>query len=194
MKNKIIFSFFRYFVPMTKRIFSLLFKKKNYPILNILNKSKKKKNFQSFLLIELELINVLFLKINNNTFPIFHDNASLTITLPLEENVNEIEIYALGLFKSKKQKITPLSSSNLSVKSIVFNRLGQIADKKLAPILPEIFDIKTPLDISYSSVPILSESVKLKEKIYTINYKQKVNVNLDLTDLESKLKNQIIHE
>ena len=179
---------------MTKRIFSLLFKKKNYPILNILNKSKKKKNFQSFLLIELELINVLFLKINNNTFPIFHDNASLTITFPLEENVNEIEIYALGLFKSKKQKITPISSSNLSVKSIGFNRLGQIADKKLAPVLPEIFDIKTPLDISYSSVPILSESVRLKEKIYTINNKQKVNVNLDLTDLESKLKNQIIHE
>ena len=28
MKNKIIFSFFRYFVPKTKRIFSLLFKKR----------------------------------------------------------------------------------------------------------------------------------------------------------------------
>ena len=194
MKKNILFSYFRHFVPMTKRVFSLLFKKKNYPVLSILNKTNTKKNFQSFILIELELMNVLFLKINNNVYPIFHDNASLTITLPVEEISKEIELTAVGLFKSKKQKINVLSSSKLELKSILFDRIGHIADKKILTTQPEIIDIKAPLDISYSSAPILSESIEIKEKTYIINYKQKVNVNLDLTDLESQLKNQLIHE
>ena len=179
---------------MTKRVFSLLFKKKNYPVISILNKTNTKNNFQSFLLIELELMNVLFLKINNNVYPIFHDNASLTITLPVENISKEIELTAVGLFKSKKQKINALSSSKLEVKSILFDRIGHIADKKILTTQPEIIDIKAPLDISYSSAPILSESIEIKEKTYIINYKQKVNVNLDLTDLELQLKNQLIHE
>lgn len=194
MKKNILFSYFRHFVPMTKRVFSLLFKKKNYPVLSILNKTNTKKNFQSFLLIELEMMNVLFLKINNNVYPIFHDKASLTITLPVEDISKEIEITAVGLFKSKKQKINALSSSKLEVKSILFDRIGHIANKKILTSQPEIIDIKAPLDISHSSAPILSESIEIKEKTYIINYKQKVNVNLDLTDLESQLKNQLIHE
>ncbi len=194
MKKNILFSYFRHFVPMTKRVFSLLFKKKNYPVISILNKKNTKKNFQSFLLIELELMNVLFLKINNNVYPIFHDNASLTIALPVENILKEIKLTAVGLFKSKKQKINALSSSKLELKSILFDRIGHIADKKILTTQPEIIDIKAPLDISYSSAPILSESIEIKEKTYLINYKQKVNVNLDLTDLELQLKNQLIHE
>ena len=194
MKKNILFSYFRHFVPMTKRVFSLLFKKKNYPVISILNKKNTKKNFQSFLMIELELMNVLFLKINNNVYPIFHDNASLTIALPLENILKEIELTAVGLFKSKKQKINALSSSKLELKSILFDRIGHIADKKILITQPEIIDIKAPLDISHSSAPILSESIEIKEKTFIINYKQKVNVNLDLTDLESQLKNQLIHE
>lgn len=194
MKKNLLFSYFRHFVPMTKRVFSLLFKKKNYPVLSILNKTNTKKNFQSFLLIELELMNVLFLKINNDVYPIFHYNAGLTITLPVEDISKEIELTAVGLFKSKKQKINALSSSKLELKSILFDRIGHIADKKILTTQPEIIDIKAPLDISYSSAPILSESIEIKEKTYLINYKQKVNVNLDLTDLELQLKNQLIHE
>ena len=194
MKRKILYSFFLNFVPMTKRVFLLLFKKKNYPILTILNKTNTKKNFHSFISSELELTNVLFLNINNNIYPIFHDNAFLTITLPVEDISKEIELTAVGLFKSKKQKINALSSSKLELKSILFDRIGHIADKKILTTQPEIIDIKAPLDISYSSAPILSESIEIKEKTYIINYKQKVNVNLDLTDLELQLKNQLIHE
>jgi hypothetical protein len=201
MVGSILFSYFRHFVPMTKRVFLLIFRKKNYPILNVLNSGAKNKNVQHFLFTELQLTNVLFLKIDNSIYPIFHDNASLKITIPIEEKTQEVELSAIGLFKSKTKKITASSTSKLDVKSILFDRIGQIADKKILTTQPEIIDIKAPLDISHSSAPILSESLEIKEKTYIIkenkyqlNYKQNISVNLDLTELELQLKNQLIHE
>ena len=188
MKTEILHSFFLNFVPMTKRAFFLLFKKKNYPIVTILNKTDTKKNIQSFIYLELELMNVLFLKINDNVCPIFHDNTSLKITLPIEGLSSEIELIAYGLFKSKKENINSLSSSKLFVKSILFDRLGRIADKKLTIVSPTINEIKKPLNISNLSAPVLSESLEINNKKYRINYKHNVLVNLDLTDLEFQLK------
>ena len=100
--KKILLSYFLHFVPMTKRVFALLFQKKNYPILTVLIRTNTRKNFQSFLLIELEIVNVLFLRINNYIYPIFHDNASLKITIPIEEANKEIELSGLGLWIKSK--------------------------------------------------------------------------------------------
>jgi hypothetical protein len=202
MKKNILFSFFSHFVPLTKRVVSLLFRKKNYPVITVINKTRETKNINSFLSIELELVNVLFLKINENIYPIFHDKAILKITLPLKNSNDEFELKAVGLFKSKLKKVKANSSSQLHVKSILFDRLGNIADMKLllnhAEInnlkTPFIYDLKAPLDISHSSEPILFQSTEIKEKTYLINYKQNIKVNLDLTELELNLKNQLSYE
>ena len=194
MVGSILFSYFRHFVPMTKRVFSLIFRKKNYPILNVLNTGAKNKNFQHFLFTELQLTNVLFLKIDKSIYPIFHDNASLKITIPIEEKTQEVELRAIGLFKSKTKKITASSTSKLDVKSILFDRIGQIADKVINNKLPELKELSTTIELNDISIPELIENAVLNEKTYNLNYKQHLNVNLDLTELELQLKNQLIHE
>ena len=194
MVGSILFTYFRHFVPMTKRVFSLILRKKNYPILNVLNTGAKNKNIQHFIFAEIQLTNVLFLKIDKSIYPIFHDNASLKITIPIEQKTQEVEIKAIGLFKSKTKKITASSTSKLDVKSILFDRIGQIADKVINNKLPELKEWNTTIELCDISIPVLIENAILNEKTYNLNYKQHLNFNLDLTELELQLKNQLIHE
>ena len=179
---------------MTKRVLSLILRKKNYPILNVLNTGAKNKNIQHFLFTELQLTNVLFLKIDKSIYPIFHDNASLEITIPIELKTQEVEIRAIGLFKSKTKKINASSASKLEVKSILFDRIGQIGDKVINSKIPELQELNPTIDLKETTIPLLIETVVLNDKIYHLNYHQHLDINLDLTELELQLKNQLIHE
>ena len=197
---KILFAYFRHFVPHSKRVLSLLFRKKNYPILFVHQINSEVKKLQTFVSFELNLSNVLFIKINKNIYPVFHDNVKLNISIPIEENQKGIDIKALGLFKSKKQFIAISSVSKLKINSLLFDQIGHVVDKQIISPSLDLKNLNPKIDDSNLAEPILIQKLKLKtdfnlkERLYKIDYKQKLTINLDLKELQLQLKNQPNYE
>lgn len=194
MLFSLLFSFFKHFIPLSKRMLSLLFRKKSYPVLTIIKSEYDLKNIEYFLIVDLKLINTLFLIVDKNIYPIFHDNVQLQISIPAKKDVEEIEIKAIGLFKSKSKKLSSSFSSKLYVESILFDRIGNIADKKLNNNLLDLNSHLEPIGLNLNEAPNLITAAAIKEKIKMINPILNMNVNLDLIELELELKKQKIYE
>lgn len=200
MKKRILFSYFRNFVPLTKRIIILAFRNKNQPHVAIEQLDRSRKKDQSYISFEVKLTNVLFLKIDGNIYPVFHDFVSMKITLPIKTNQNKIEIVAIGVFKSKKKSLDSISGSTLRFKSVLFDRVGLIANKKVNNSSPTIYKLLEPkwtisnatiLDISY---PKLVTHLRKKEILNIPKLIKDYRININLEEVESQLKNQVNYE
>lgn len=191
--NRIIFSYIRNFVPLTKRIFPLIFKKRKKLEIDIQIKDQDK-NFNSNLYLEINLTYVFFILINNNVYPILHKNCSLNIKLPLKTENQKFNIKAIGLFDSKVFEIIGGKYSKVEINSLVFDRLGKIADKKIVNIEPKISDSINIKNTIINSEPIFSESIELNNIELKVNYNTDVSIKLDKSDLYNNLKKQLINE
>lgn len=191
--NKILFSYIRNFVPLTKRIFPLIFKKRKKLEIDIQIKVQDQ-NFNSNLNLELNLVDVFFILINNNIYPILHNNCSLSIKLPLKTENQKFKIKAIGLFHSEDFEVVGGKFSKVEINSILFDRLGKIADKKIVNTEPKISNSINIKNTIINSNPIFSESIDLKNIDLTVNYKTEISIKLDKSDLYNNLKKQLINE
>ncbi len=191
--NKILFSYIRNFVPLTKRIFTLLFKKRKKPEIDIQIKEQNK-NFNSIINLELNLTDVFFIQINDNIYPILHKNCSLNITLPLKTQNQKFKIKAIGFFNSEVFEVVGGKFSNVEINSILFDRLGKIADKKIVNIEPKISESINIKNTIINSEPIISEKIELNNIELKVNYNTDISIKLDKSDLYNNLKKQLINE
>ena len=191
--NKILFSYISNFVPLTKRIFNLIFKKRKKPEIEIQIKEQDK-YFNSNLNLDLNLTDVFFILINNNVYPILHKNCSLNITLPLKTQNQKIKIKAIGFFYSEVFEVVGGIFSKVEINSILFDRLGKIADKKIVNIEPKITDSINIKNTIINSEPIISKSIKLNNIELKVNYNTDISIKLDKSDLYNNLKKQLINE
>ena len=191
--NKILFSYIRNFVPLTKRIFPLIFKKRKKPEIDIQIKEQNK-NFNSIINLELNLTDVFFIQINDNIYPILHKNCSLNITLPLKTQNQKFKIKAIGLFHSEVFEVVGGKFSKFEINSIVFDRLGKIADKKIVNIEPKISDSINIKNTIINSEPNISEMIELNNIEFKVNYNTDISIKLDKSDLYNNLKKQLINE
>ena len=191
--NKILFSYIRNFVPLTKRIFTLLFKKRKKTEIDIQIKEQNK-NFNSIINLELNLTDVFFIQINDNLYPILHKNCSLNITLPLKTQNQKFKIKAIGFFNSEVFEVVGGKFSNVEINSILFDRLGKIADKKIVNIEPKISESINIKNTIINSEPIISEKIELNNIELKVNYNTDISIKLDKSDLYNNLKKQLINE
>ena len=191
--NKILFSFIRNFVPLTKRIFPLIFKKIKRLEIDI-QIIEQDKNFNSNLNLEIKLTDVFFILINNNVYPILHKNCSLIIKLPLKTENQKFNIKAIGLFHSEVFEVVGGKFSKFEINSIVFDRLGKIADKKIVNIEPKISDSINIKNTIINSEPIISETIEFNNIELKVNYNTDISIKLDKSDLYNNLKKQLINE
>lgn len=191
--NKILFSYIRNFVPLTKRIFPLIFKKRKKLEIDIQIKEQNK-NFNSIINLELNLTDVFFIQINDNIYPILHKNCSLNITLPLKTQNQKFKIKAIGFFNSEVFEVVGGKFSNVEINSILFDRLGKIVDKKIVNIEPKISDSINIKNTIINSEPIISENIELNNIELKVNYNTDISIKLDKSDLYNNLKKQLINE
>jgi hypothetical protein len=191
--NKILFSYIRNFVPLTKRIFTLLFKRRKKPEIDIQIKEQNK-NFNSIINLELNLTDVFFIQINDNIYPILHKNCSLNITLPLKTQNQKFKIKAIGFFNSEVFEVVGGKFSKFEINSIVFDRLGKIADKKIVNNEPKISNSINIKNTIINSEPIISEMVELNSIKLKVNYNSDIAIKIDKSDLYNNLKKQLINE
>lgn len=191
--NKILFSYIRNFVPLTKRIFPLIFKKRKKLEIDIQIKEQNK-NFNSILNLELNLTDVFFILIDTNIYPILHKNCSLNITLPLKRQNQKFKIKAVGYFNSEVYEVVGGNFSKVEINSLVFDRLGKIADEKIVNIEPKISENINIKNTIINSEPIISETIVLNNFELKVNYNTDISIKLDKSDLYNNLKKQLINE
>jgi hypothetical protein len=191
--NKILFSYIKNFVPLTRRIFPMIFNKRKRLEIDI-QIVEQDKNFNSNLYLELNLTDVFFIIINNNIYPLLHKNCSLNIKLPLKTENQKFKIKAIGLFHSKEFEVVGGKFSKVEINSILFDRLGKIADKKIVNIEPKISDSINIKKTIINSNPIFSETIVLKDVELQVKYNTEISIKLDKTDLYNNLKKQLINE
>ena len=191
--NKILFSYIRNFVPLTKRVFPLIFKKRKKLEIDIQIKEQDK-NFNSILNLELNLIDVFFILINDNIYPILHKNCSLNIALPLKIQNQKFKIQAIGYFHSEVFEVVGGKFSKVEINSLLFDRLGKIADKKIVNIEPKISESINIKNTIINSKPIISETIELNNIELKVNFNTNISINLDKSDLYNNLKKQLINE
>jgi hypothetical protein len=119
-------SYAKHFFPLIKRTFILLFRNRNRALVDVTELNKDQKNGKSVLKLKTDLSNILFLKINKNYFPIFHDNVTLEIIIPLDSEKEKIDIKGIGIFKTSRTiKIDVTDVHKLELNSFNFQRSGE---------------------------------------------------------------------
>lgn len=124
--NRLTITFAKNFFPIFKRSCILLFKSQNRAIVDVTELNRGQKNGKSVLNLKTDLSNILFLKIDEDYFPIFHDKVSLKLTIPLEPKKEKVTIKGIGLFKTSRTSIIEVSDvKRLTLKSINFDTSGE---------------------------------------------------------------------
>ena len=124
--NRLFVTFAKNFFPIFRRSCILLFKSQNRALVDVTELNGGQKNGKSVLKLKIDLSNILFLKIDGDYFPIFHDKVSLKLTIPLEPQKEKVTIKGIGLFKtSRTSTIEVTDVKGLTLKSINFDTSGE---------------------------------------------------------------------
>lgn len=166
-------SYFRNFIPLTKRAFRLAFMKNNSPMMDLTVKRNDPKKNGTFVQVELVTSNMLFITIDQFVIPVFHDQVPILVSIPLKKNTTEITFRGIGFFKTTNG--TPIQVSTkqlLSINSLHFDRIGA-------------FKVGiTPLHNTVLNAPV----IKLKEVTWNLKNLELSQIKLNSKGEELKLK------
>lgn len=186
---KLIKSYFLNFKSITSRLLKLLFRNKNRPSAEVLDINDLSKGSVSYLSIKLRVTNLLFLRIDRNVFPVYHDDVQLSISIPLTPGQSQIKVYGLGAFKrTKTYKFSIADARIFKLKEGAYsdngNFEGVILSNNTMSILPINPDLQKSnpvvsniqLHLNFSEVEIEIEQPKLKYDWHELNLE--LNKNL----------------
>ena len=160
--NRLFVTFAKNFFPIFRRSCILLFKSQNRALVDVTELNGGQKNGKSVLKLKIDLSNILFLKIDNNYFPIFHDNVTLEIIIPLDSEKEKIDIKGIGIFKTSRTTTIEVSDvKKVYLNSFYFHRSGEFS-----------YNIK---NISYL-------------KVYNTNAPKVISSNIGLNPIKFEMK------
>jgi hypothetical protein len=123
--RKLLRTYLTNFLPLTKRLFTLLFRNKNKPEVRLYFDVENEEGTNSYLKVTCELENVLLLKVDDLYHPIFHDYVKLNLTFPLISESDQFEFTGIGAFKSSNSfTISGGDCVKVNIHSLQFDRQG----------------------------------------------------------------------
>lgn len=146
----------------------LFFKNRNRPDARIEGINNDNKNGIKYLKVNFQLDNLLFLRINNTVYPIFHDHAYITLTIPIQKDKYQLVIRGIGALKSTKQlKIEADKFCVVELSSLRSSRTGHLRN---TPKGVHNFKVDLPERprLLISDPQILSEEPRITQREYAI--------------------------
>ena len=191
--QKLFIPYLRNIIPLSKRIYNLVYKKNKDFNVEIRTKGKQV-NFSNFLTIELDLINAFFVIIDDNIYPILNNYCKVSFMLPLNSQNQIFKIKVVGFLVSKDLEISGGLFSENKINSIYFDRTGKIANKLISSIEPKISESISIASVSMNEKPSLITMNQIENPNIKLNEIKDFSINLELSNLYTNLKKQLINE
>ena len=187
--RKFIKVYFRYFIPLSKRLVRLLFRGKRNPSLKIFNFSTSEENlYRVKTEFKLQIENGLFLIVNGNVMPITTDQQSIIMRVPVSKEEQEVEVIVRGLFRAIR-KTHVVNSRVVQAQTPRFNKSALFKERTLTLKQPRVKGIESRI--------LLNQTPKIKEsKIRDVQFALKQHrdkINMEIKDLELELKTKSIN-
>lgn len=190
--------YLRNFIPLTRRLFQLVFRSKRTPVLEIIefDNGRGSTLYQRTVQIKCRTNNAILLSINGNVVPIVEDGVPMKLNIPVSTNTESIVITLTGLFSSVRKSLpvnaistqvnTPRIHSSVLVKeSKIRSNIAMVLTPNIALKKTESFSIRS-YKVKEMNVVAKGMEVRLKEKELIVTTQH-------ITELENQLKEQTIN-
>jgi hypothetical protein len=166
-----------------------MLRSKNRPNLEIIELNDVSRGSVSFLSAKLRTENLLFLKMDEYVFPVFHDEAIIEVTIPLTENKSDILFDGIGTFKKARTiriavgKVIALQMTNSS-----YDGIGRLLSPRVNNDYVETRNTM-PVVKTQNSI-VIGVEVTLKDSRPTVSGCSAV-IDYDLSELNYELNQNL---